>query len=258
MPNRTVLVTGGTRGIGRACVDRFLEHGDQVAILSRSGHAVEGAISIACDVTQTDEIRRSIGLVRNEVGAIDILVANAGGASVPMPALVMSEQQILDDIDLNLLAAVRLTRAVAKDMWRGSWGRLIFLGSVAGELGCAGAAGYSAAKGGLESLCRSLALELGSRGITVNVVAPGAIETESVAGHEIVSADWVSSTAMGRRGLASEVANLVAFLSSDDASYITGTVIPIDGGLRLGVGIAAGAIGEPRSQAESVWSDSGP
>ena len=231
---RTVLVTGGNRGIGRAIVERFLADGHRVASFSRAGEAPEGALGIACDVADPAAVEVGFATVEAELGPVEVLVSNAGVTRDTL-LLRMSEDDWEQVMQVNLAGSFRVAKRAAKSMIRGRWGRIVFTGSVVGLYGSPGQVNYSASKAALVGLARSLTRELGGRGVTANVVAPGFIETDMTA---VLSDDLIAkyraATPAGRLGRAEEVAATVAFLASESAGFISGAVIPVDGGLGMG------------------------
>jgi 3-oxoacyl-[acyl-carrier protein] reductase len=229
---RTALIAGASKGIGRACAAELVAGGARVVSLSRSGGAAPGTTPVRCDLTDPVATAAAVRFARDRIGPIEILVVSAGGATTA-PALLASDSHISDEIDANLKAVFRIVRLVGRDMWRSSFGRIVLLGSIAGEVGCAGASVYAAAKAGLEGFAKSLAVELAPKHITVNVVAPGLIRTELLAQEPTIEGAASSSVPLRRLGTPEEVAKLIGFLVSDDAAYITGAVIPIDGAMRL-------------------------
>ena len=229
------LVTGGNRGIGLAIARRLEKDGFRVAVTYRSSDPPEGLFGVKCDVTSADDVERAFGEVTEHFGeSVGVLVSNAGVTRDGL-LLRMSEADFTDVIDANLTAAFRVAKRASKDMLRARAGRIVFLSSVVGLLGSAGQANYAASKAGLVGFARSLARELGSRSITVNVVAPGPVETDMTAAlGEKRLAELTAAVPLGRMASPEEIAGAVAFLASDDAAYITGAVIPVDGGLGMG------------------------
>jgi len=237
--NRVVLVTGGNRGIGLAIAQAFVANGDRVAITARSGElpdalAGTGVLAVQADVTDTESIDAAFDRIEAELGPVEVVVANAG---ITRDGLIlrMSDDDISAVLDTNLVGALRVARRAAKGMVRLRRGRLVFVSSVVGMLGSAGQTNYAASKAGLVGVARSLARELGSRGITANVVTPGFVDTEMTA---VLSderrAEITGAVPLGRYASPAEVAGTVVFLASDAAAYITGAVIPVDGGLGMG------------------------
>ncbi len=232
---RVVLVTGGSRGIGLACARRFAELGDHVAVTYLSSAPPEGLFGVQCDVTDADQVDAAFAAVEEEFGrGVEVLVSNAGVTRDGL-LLRMSEDDFASVLDANLTASYRVTKRAARSMLRARSGRIVLMSSVVGMLGAAGQSNYAASKAGLVGLARSLARELGSRGITVNVVAPGPVQTDMTAalGDDRL-ADIVAAVPLQRAATPEEIAGVVAFLASDDAAYITGAVIPVDGGLGMG------------------------
>ncbi|MFZ1491213.1 MAG: 3-oxoacyl-ACP reductase FabG [Ilumatobacteraceae bacterium] len=232
--SRVVLVTGGARGIGLACAQRFVGLGDKVAVTLRSGEAPAGVLGVPCDVTSTEQVDAAFATVEAELGPVEVLVSNAGITKDTL-LLRMSEQDFTSVVDANLTAAFRVCKRATQGMLRARRGRIVLVSSVVGLLGSAGQANYAASKAGLVGLARSLARELGSRSITVNVVAPGPVATEMTAAlSEQRLAELTAAVPLGRVATPDEIAAAVAFLASADAAYITGAVIPVDGGLGMG------------------------
>jgi beta-ketoacyl ACP reductase len=230
---RSVLVTGGGRGIGLATARALAEAGHRVAVTHRSG-APEGLLGVRCDVTSAEDVDRAFREVEEAQGPVEVLVSNAGITDDQL-LLRMGEESFTRVLDTNLTGAYRVAKRAARGMLKARWGRLVFVSSVVGMSGAAGQANYAASKAGLVGLSRSLARELGSRGITSNVVAPGWVETDMTAGlPEARRAELLASTALGRTAQPEEVAGVIAFLASDAAAYVTGALVPVDGGLGMG------------------------
>jgi len=232
--SRTVLITGGSRGIGLACAQRFAELGDNVVVTYNSTSPPDCFASIKCDVTSAAEVDGAFAFAEGQFGPVQVLVSNAGLTKDGL-LLRMSEDAFTGVIDANLTAAYRVTKRAAQGMVRARSGRIILMSSVVGLLGAAGQANYAASKAGLVGLARSLARELGSRNITVNVVAPGPVATDMTAslGDKRLG-ELTEAVPLGRMATPAEIAGVVAFLASADAAYITGAVIPVDGGLGMG------------------------
>jgi 3-oxoacyl-[acyl-carrier protein] reductase len=231
---RSVLVTGGSRGIGSAIAQAFHKAGDQVAITLRSGEAPEGMYGVRCDVTDAAQVDAAVDEVAEHQGPVEVLVANAGITRDTL-LLRMSDDDWSDVIDTNLTGSFRVAKRATRGMLRMRRGRIIFISSVVGLLGSAGQVNYAASKAGLVGMARSMARELGSRGITANVVAPGFIETELTAVlPEEKKAEYLDQIPLGRYATVDEVAGVVRFLASEEAGYISGAVIPVDGGLGMG------------------------
>jgi 3-oxoacyl-[acyl-carrier protein] reductase len=232
--SRSVLVTGGNRGIGAAIAQAFLDNGDQVAVTYRSGEPPAGFLGVKCDVTDAGQVEAAFTEIEAAHGPVEVLVANAG---VTRDTLVL---RMTDDdwnavIETNLTGSFRVAKRAAKGMLRQRKGRIVFISSVVGLLGSPGQVNYAASKAGLVGMARSLARELGSRGITANVVAPGFIETDMTAAlPEATQQDYKGRIPLGRFGDTSEIAAAVRWISSDEAAYITGAVIPVDGGIGMG------------------------
>jgi len=227
-------VTGGNRGIGRAIAEAFVAQGDKVAVTSRNGDAPEGAFAVACELTDPDSVNAAFDAVEAENGPVEIVVANAGITRDTL-LLRMSEEDWDAVIQTNLTGSFRVAKRAAKGMLRLRRGRIIFVSSVVGMLGSPGQVNYAASKSGLVGMARSLARELGSRGITSNVVAPGFIETDMTAVlPEEQQQAYRDQIPLARMGSTAEIANAVTWLASDDAGYVTGALIPVDGGLGMG------------------------
>jgi 3-oxoacyl-[acyl-carrier protein] reductase len=231
---KVALVTGGNRGIGLAIANKFKDDGYQVVVTHRSGNSPAGFEGIVMDVTDSESVNSGIASIEKKYGRIDVLVANAG---ITKDGLVMrmSDADFDSVIDTNLNGAFRVARACTRGMLKQKSGRMIFIGSVVGMLGSAGQVNYAATKSGLIGMARSFARELGSRGITANVVAPGFVDTDMTAVlDEVRKAEIVSAVPLGRFCSADEIAGVVAFLASPAGAYISGAVIPVDGGLGMG------------------------
>ena len=232
--SRVVVVTGGNRGIGLATARRFADQGDTVVVTTRSGEAPEGLHAVKCDVTDPDSVDQAFAEIAASFGPIDVLVANAG---ITKDGLLvrMSEDSFQSVIDANLTGAWRVAKKAATVMLKQRKGRIIFVSSVVAYFGVPGQANYAASKAGLIGMARSMAKELASRSITVNVVAPGGVATDMIQQLPQAQRDGLSAaTPLGRLAEPSEVAAAIAFLASADASYITGIVLPVDGGLAMG------------------------
>jgi 3-oxoacyl-[acyl-carrier protein] reductase len=229
-----VLVTGGNRGIGAAIARAFTEQGDRVAVTYRSGGPPEGVLGVRCDVTDPQAVDAAFSEVEEEHGPVEVLVANAGITRDQL-LMRMSEDDFADVLQTNLTGSWRVAKRASKGMLRLRRGRVVFISSVVGMLGSAGQSNYAASKAGLVGLARSLARELGSRNITFNVVAPGFVETDMTAElPEDLQASYKTQIPLGRFCSADEVASVVRFLASDEAGYVTGAVVPVDGGLGMG------------------------
>ena len=232
---RVVLVTGGSRGIGLACAQRFRALGDHVAVTFNSSPPPDDLFAVKCDVTDATQVDAAFAAIEEEFGGpVEVLVSNAGITRDGL-LLRMSEDDFSAVIEANLTAAYRVAKRATHGMLRARRGRIIFMSSVVGLSGGAGQANYAASKAGLVGFARSLARELGSRSITANVVAPGPVETDMTAalGDKRI-AEIVEAVALRRMATVEEIAAVVAFLASPDAAYITGAVIPVDGGLGMG------------------------
>ncbi|MFF4618570.1 beta-ketoacyl-ACP reductase [Nonomuraea jabiensis] len=228
---RSVLVTGGNRGIGLAIARELAAAGDAVAVTYRSGEPPEGLFGVRCDVTSMADVEAAFDKVEAEQGPVEVLVSNAGITKDTLLAM-MKEDAFTDVIDANLTGAYRVAKRAIRPMMKLKRGRIILISSVVGLSGQAGQANYAASKAGLVGFARSLAREYGSRNITVNVVSPGFVATDMTA--DLDQEAIVSRIPLGRQAAPEEVARVVRFLAGDDASYITGAVIPVDGGLGMG------------------------
>ena len=232
--SRSVLVTGGNRGIGLAIARAFAENGDVVTITHRSGEPPDGLSGVRCDVTDQDSVDAAFDQVQERHGPVEVLVANAGVTRDTL-LLRMSDDDFRTVVDTNLTGAFRVVRRAARGMLRARKGRIVLIGSVVGLLGSPGQTNYAATKAGLIGMARSIARELGSRGITVNVVAPGFVESDMTAElSEERRAEILAGIPLARYASADEVARVVRWVASDEAAYITGAVIPVDGGLGMG------------------------
>jgi 3-oxoacyl-[acyl-carrier protein] reductase len=233
-PSRVVLVTGGSKGIGYGIAVRLAKAGHRVAATYRSGDVPADVLGVQCDVTDPAQVEAAFAQVESSLGAVEVLVANAGITRDTL-LMRMSDEDWDQVIATNLSGAFRVARRAARPMVRGKFGRIVFVSSVVGMMGSAGQVNYSASKSGLVGMARSLARELGSRGITANVVAPGFIETDMTAelGEGLIK-KYAEQIPLGRFGSVDDVAGTIEFLVSDAASYITGAVIPVDGGLGMG------------------------
>jgi 3-oxoacyl-[acyl-carrier protein] reductase len=231
---RTVLVTGGNRGIGRAIAEEFLARGHRVAVAARSGEGPAGSFTVRADVTDSAQVDAAFSSIEAELGPVEVVVANAGVTRDTL-LMRMSDEDFDTVIDTNLGGSFRVVKRASRGMIKARFGRVILISSVVGLYGSAGQVNYAASKSGLVGMARSITRELGARGVTANVVAPGFIQTDMTA-----ALDGEQQTAYkraipaGRYGQASEVAKAVVWLASDDAGYITGAVIPVDGGLGMG------------------------
>jgi 3-oxoacyl-[acyl-carrier protein] reductase len=231
---RSVLVTGGNRGIGLAIARAFANAGDSVTITHRSGEPPDGLAGVRCDVTDQSSVTAAFSAVEERQGAVEVLVANAGVTRDTL-LLRMSDDDFGAVVDTNLTGTFRVVRQAARGMLRARKGRIVLIGSVVGLLGSPGQANYAATKAGLVGLARSIARELGSRGITVNVVAPGFVESDMTAAlSDERRAEILGGIPLGRYASPDEVAKVVRWVASDEAAYITGAVIPVDGGLGMG------------------------
>lgn len=231
--SRSVLVTGGNRGIGLATARLLADAGHKVAVTYRSDPP-EGLLAVRCDVTSTEDVDRAFSEVEEQQGPVEVLVSNAGITDDQL-LLRMSEDSFTRVLDANLTAAYRVAKRASRGMLKGRWGRLVFVSSVQGLSGGAGQSNYAASKAGLVGFSRSLARELGSRSITSNVVAPGFVDTDMTAGlSDELKAKAAANIPLGRNARPEEVGAVIAFLASDASSYVTGAVLPVDGGLGMG------------------------
>jgi 3-oxoacyl-[acyl-carrier protein] reductase len=232
--SRVVLVTGGSKGIGRGIAARLQDAGHRVAATYRSGDVPDGVHGVACDVTDPAQVDAAFASVESALGPVEVVVANAGITRDTL-LMRMSDEDWDTVIATNLTGAFRVARRAARPMVRARFGRIVFISSVVGQLGSAGQVNYAASKSGLVGLARSLARELGSRGVTANVVAPGFIETDMTAElGEDLKGKYAEQIPLGRMGTVDDIAATIEFLVGDDAGYITGALIPVDGGLGMG------------------------
>jgi 3-oxoacyl-[acyl-carrier protein] reductase len=232
---RTVLVTGGNRGIGLAIARSFAEAGDRVVVTHRSGEPPEGLDGVRCDVTDSASVDAAFTEAEEILGGpVEVLVANAGVTKDGL-LMRMPDEDWDTVVDTNLAGAFRCARRASKGMIRLRRGRIILISSVVGLYGGPGQANYAASKAGLVGLARSITRELGGRGITANVVAPGFIETDMTAAlPEETQKTYKAAIPAGRFATAGEVAAAVRFLASPEAAYVSGAVLPVDGGLGMG------------------------
>jgi 3-oxoacyl-[acyl-carrier protein] reductase len=231
---RTVLVTGGNRGIGYAIAEEFIASGFKVAVTARSGNGPTGSLTVRADVTDPASLDSAIAEVESQLGPIEVLVANAGITRDTL-LMRMSDEEFEEVVNTNLNGVFRVLRRVTKGMIKQKFGRVVLIGSVVGLLGSAGQVNYSATKSALVGMARSITRELGGRNITANVVAPGFIDTDMTAElSDELQAKYKSQIPAGRFAAPSEVAKVVRWLATDEAAYISGAVIPVDGGLGMG------------------------
>jgi 3-oxoacyl-[acyl-carrier protein] reductase len=234
MTARTVLITGGNRGIGYSLAEEFVAAGHRVAVTARNGSGPAGSLTVIADVTDGASLDRAFAEIEDKLGPVEVLVANAG---ITRDTLVMrmSDEDFDDVVNTNLGGSFRVVKRATKGMLKAKFGRIILISSVVGLYGSAGQVNYAASKSALVGMARSLTRELGSRGITANVVAPGFIETDMTAAlPEDQQLEYKRNIPAGRFAQPAEVAKVVAWLAGDDAAYISGAVIPVDGGLGMG------------------------
>jgi 3-oxoacyl-[acyl-carrier protein] reductase len=234
MTQRTVLITGGNRGIGRSIAEEFIRQGHRVAVTARTGEGPSGSLTVIADVTDAASLDAAFAEVEEKLGAVEILVANAGITRDTL-LMRMSDEQFEEVVNTNLNGVFRVVRRASIGMIKKKFGRIILIGSVVGLLGSAGQVNYSSTKSALVGMARSITRELGPRNITANVIAPGFIDTDMTAAlPEEQQADYKKRIPAGRFASPEEVARVVTWMASDDASYISGAVIPVDGGLGMG------------------------
>lgn len=232
--SRIAVVTGGSRGIGLAVVDQLLASGEQVAVLSRSGDAPDGALGLVADVRSGEQVDDAFSAVQEQLGTPTVLV-HAAGVTGDGLLLTTKEDAFADVLEANLTSAYRVSRKALRGMIRQKTGRIVYVGSTVGLLGSPGQTSYAASKAGLIGMARSLVRELGARDITVNVVTPGPVQTDMLAAlHPERIAQVVSQVPLGRVATPEEVASVVVFLASQQAGYVTGAVVPVDGGIGMG------------------------
>ncbi|GIH18350.1 3-oxoacyl-ACP reductase FabG [Rugosimonospora africana] len=231
---RTVLVTGGNRGIGLAIAQAFAKQGDRVAVTHRGSTVPDGLFGVRCDITDSAQVDAAFTAIEAELGPVEVLVANAGITEDTL-LMRMSEEQFDRVVDTNLAGAWRCAKRASTKMLRARWGRLIFISSVVGHLGGAGQVNYAASKAGLVGVARSITRELGTRNITANVVAPGFVVSDMTDNlPEDVKQRYLAQIPAGRFAQPDEIAGAVTWLASDSAGYVSGAVIPVDGGVGMG------------------------
>jgi len=234
MTQPIALVTGANRGIGKAIAEELIAQGFLTIITYRSGQAPVGFNAVQMDVTSSESVDAAFAEIESKFGVPEVIVANAGMTKDSL-VMRMSVDDFVEVIDANLTGAFRVARRATRGLLKLRRGRLIFIGSVVGSIGSPGQVNYSSSKAGLVGMARSFARELGSRGITSNVIAPGFVETDMTAELDDKRRNEIAaSVPLGRFCNAQEIAQVVAFIASEKASYITGALIPIDGGLGMG------------------------
>ena len=231
---RSVLVTGGNRGIGLAIARAFAEQGDKVAVTHRGSGAPDGLFGVRCDVTDAASVDAAFTEVEDAHGPVEVLIANAGITDDTL-LMRMDEEQFTKVVDANLTGAWRVTKRATRNMLKARFGRIVYVSSVVGMMGSPGQVNYAASKSGMIGMARSITRELGGRGITANVVAPGFVATDMT--DQLTDErrkQILASVPAGRYGTTEEIAAAVTFLASDAAGYINGAVLPVDGGLGMG------------------------
>ncbi len=232
---RTVLVTGGNRGIGLAIARAFAANGDRVAVTHRGRGAPQGLFGVQCDVTSAEEVDTAFSAVELEYGPVQVLVSNAGTTDDTL-LMRMSDESFTGVVDANLSGAYRVAKRATPGMLKARTGRMIFISSVVALVGAPGQANYAASKAGLIGLARSIARELGSRSITANVIAPGFVDTDMTAAMtDARRAEVLANVPLKRYANADEIAGAALYLASDAAAYVTGVVLPVDGGIGMGI-----------------------
>jgi len=232
--SRSVLITGGNRGIGLAIANTFAAQGDKVAVTYRGKPPPEGLFGVRCDVTDADQVDAAFKEVEEAHGPVEVLVSNAGITDDTL-LMRMSEEQFTSVLDANLTGAFRVAKRATRAMLKARWGRMVFISSVVGMLGGPGQVNYAASKAGLVGIARSIVREMGGRNITANVVAPGFVATDMTDALTDERRDAIlAQVPAGRYGKPEEIAAVVAFLASDAGAYVTGAIVPVDGGLGMG------------------------
>ena len=232
---RNVLVVGASRGIGRTIAEAFIANGDSVIAWSRSADAPAGTrLTQSVDISSSDAVDAAVSVLHDEVGPLDVIVVNSGITDDGL-AMRMRDEQWRHVLATNLDGAFYVTKRTIGDLVKKRAGSVIFVSSVSPFLGVPGQANYAASKAGLVGLARSLAGEVARRGVTVNVIAPGLIDTDMTKDLASAKDALLERVPLGRIGLTSDVAGVAVFLASDSARYITGAVLPVDGGLAMGL-----------------------